>query len=516
MVLWLVALAVRQGPLIVAGRWAGEFTWDEGVYFAASQQWVHGQWPYADFLMVHPPGIVLFLAPFAALADVVPDGVAAGLARTAMSALGATSAVLVALLLRPYGRAAAIAGSVLYAVWSATVWAEWAILLEPLLAVGLLAALLLLAKDSPPASERPGGPAIGHTIAAGCLMGVILTVKLWAAVPLVVLGAMLLVRDPNRAGLGRLLGFGAAATGTAALVVLPFVGVAGPAAIWRDVVAFQFGRPAGEVPRGRRLGYFDGSLLAPERLPDAIWLILGLVAAVVAAGAVAVLARGRAVPLRQWPPTGWLAVALAQVLALLAAPSFYPTYTLAAAPTLCLIAGICVQVVADRLPAKAGHRGSRRTIVALGAALALVLAVMSTGQVARDLTPARDWGALDRIRPAAVDGAAGCVWAPTPRVLIEADLAADQARADCPLTIDVYATVQRESGVPDQEFEAVAAHARDYQAQVAGQLATATLVIVDDAGWARLDPANQERIRQGFAVAGATSGYTIWRSTSKR
>ena len=130
MVLWLVALAVRQGPLIVAGRWAGEFTLVEGVYFAASQQWVHGQWPYADFLMVHPPGIVLFLAPFAALADVVPDGVAAGLARTAMSALGATSAVLVALLLRPYGRAAAIAGSVLYAVWSATVWAEWAILLE--------------------------------------------------------------------------------------------------------------------------------------------------------------------------------------------------------------------------------------------------------------------------------------------------------------------------------------------------------------------------------------------------
>ena len=46
--------------------------------------------------------------------------------------------------------------------------------------------------------------------------------------------------------------------------------------------------------------------------------------------------------------------------------------------------------------------------------------------------------------------------------------------------------------------------------------ATATLVIVDDAGWARLDPANQERIRQGFAVSGATGGYTIWRSTSNR
>lgn len=507
--LWLGALAVRQLPLIVTGRWAGEFSWDEGVYMFASQQLINGVWPYADFLLVHPPGIVLFLTPFAALATVIPDAVAASLARTAISALGATSAVIVALLLRRYGRAAAVTGSVLYAVWSATVWSEWIILLEPLLAVGLLAALLLLGKDAPAATV----PTIGRVAAAGAILGLTLTVKLWAAVPLAVLGLMLLVRSPNRAGWGRALAFGGAALGAVAVVLAPFLVVAGPAAVWRDVVGFQFGRPGGAVSWGTRLAYFNGSLAAPDRFPDVVWLAGGTIALVAAAAAVVLLARDRAVPLRTWEPTGWLVLATVQVLVLLNAPSFYPTYTLAAAPALCLVAGICAQTFAERARIEDRSPAVRLGIKAIGVAAALVLMVLSTRQIGPHLDGARDWSVVDRLeQEAAGTDRPRCVWAPTPEVLLEADVADDQTRQHCPTTIDVYATVLRELGIPDSEFDTSASRARDYQAQVAAQLSTSAVAIVDEAALNRLDEANRSLIRDRFVVEGTAGRYTIWRA----
>ncbi|MFT3876952.1 MAG: hypothetical protein QM708_11105 [Propioniciclava sp.] len=511
--LWLVALAVRQLPLVVTGRWAGEFSWDEGVYMVASQKLINGVWPYADFLLVHPPGIVLFLTPFAALANVIPDAIAASIARTAISALGATSAVLVALLLRRYGRAAAVAGSVLYAVWSATVWSEWAILLEPLLAVGVLGALLLLGKDAAPATV----PSLRRTATAGAILGLGLTVKLWAAVPLAVLALMLLVRSPNRLGWGRAVAFGGAAIAAVAVVMTPFLVVAGPATVWRDVVGFQIGRPEAPVSWGTRLAYFNGSLLAPDRLPDAVWLAVGLAALVVSVVAVVALARARAVPLRTWEPTSWLVLATAQVLVLLNAPSFYPTYTLAAAPALCLVAGIAAQFLVERLRIEERGPVIRRGVAGFGVAVALVLVVMSTRQIGPGLHAARDWSVVDRLEQeaAGVDGPR-CVWAPTPEVLLEADVADDQTRQQCPTTIDVYATVLRELGVADAEFDTSAPFAQVYQAQVAAELANSEVAIVDEAAWKRLNEANQDLIHDRFVPEGTAGPYTIWRADDTR
>ena len=492
--LWLAALALRQLPLVLSGRWAGEFNADEGVYFGAAQQLIHGQWPYADFLFVHPPGITLFLAPFAWLAELTSDPVAAGVARVAISALGATSAVLVALLLRRYGHVAAITGSALYAVWSATVWAEYLILLEPLLAFGLLTALLLLQRGR-------------SATLAGAALGLTLTVKLWAVVPLAVIGVMLLARDPGRLGVRRATAFAAGALAAVGVVLAPFLVVSGPAAVWRDVVTFQAGRPADGPPLGARLGYFNGSLLAVDRLPSAAWLILGVAASVVAVIGVIISARNQHAPLRQWEPTWWLVLAVAQVGMLLAAPSFYPHYTLAAAPALCLVAGICAQTLADRVRTPL----ARRLLAGAGAILALAMLAMSARSVGHELAPASDWSAVAELVDAPDKV---CTWAPRTHILLEANLSGSQARNHCPTTIDTFATVIAELGVPEDQFLTMMPQASHYQAEVATQLAASDLAITDAPSWTGLTPANQDTINRDFAPAATVGPYTIWKRTT--
>lgn len=508
--LWLAALALRQLPLVLSGRWAGEFNADEGVYFGAAQQLIHGQWPYAHFLFVHPPGITLFLAPFAWLAELTSDPIAAGVAGVAISALGATSAVLVALLLRRYGHVAAITGSALYAVWSATVWAEYLILLEPLLAFGLLTALLLLQRGR-------------SATLAGAALGLTLTVKLWAVVPLAVIGVMLLARDPGRLGVrnpGRLgvrraAAFAAGALAAVGVVLAPFLVVAGPAAVWRDVVTFQAGRPADGPPPGSRPGYFNGSLLAVDRLPSAAWLILGIAALVVAT--VGVIISGREhhaisghdhrAALLQSEPTWWLILAATQLGMLLAAPSFYPHYTLAAAPALCLVIGICAQTVADRVRTPL----ARRLLAGAGAVLALAMLAMSARSVGHELAPASDWSAVAELVDAPDKV---CAWAPRTHILLEANLSGSQARNHCPTTIDTFATVIAELRVPEDQFLAMMPQASHYQTEVATQLAASNLAIVDASSWNGLAPGNQRIINQDFAPAATVGPYTIWKRTT--
>ena len=52
--------------------------YDDGVHFAAALGLVNGLLPYRDFLLLHPPGVVLALAPFAALSWLIgePDAMA--------------------------------------------------------------------------------------------------------------------------------------------------------------------------------------------------------------------------------------------------------------------------------------------------------------------------------------------------------------------------------------------------------------------------------------------------------
>lgn len=483
-----LAFLLRQIPLVTSGVWAGGFDVDEGVYLTASHQLLHGSWPYGDFLFVHPPGILPLLFPFALLMDVMPDAVALGLARVAMSAVAATCAVLVALLLRPHGTVAMVAGSLLYAAWSATVWSEWAVLLEPPLALALLVALLCLRRGTP-----------RWTLVAGAVLGLALTVKLWAAVPLVVLAVMVLAR----AGLRRALQFAGAAAAVVVAVVVPFVVAAGPGAMWDAVVEFQAGRTADGSSPGGRIAYFAGSLIAPERLPDAVWLLLGLIALAAIAWGLLAAARARGASLRDWDPAWWFLLAVVQVAFILAAPSFYPHYTLTAAPALCLVIGVCCQRLAGVLRP---HGRLRLAAAGAGAVLLAALAVAATQQVADHVEPASDWAVVDDLGL----GGDACAWAPAPVVLIEADLAAEQTRRGCGLIVDPYATVQREVSVRDEQLTTATPTAREYQELVSEQSDGSELVILDDVTWERLDASNRRTVTGEFEREARVGPYDLW------
>ena len=72
--IWAIAIAaiaflIRLVPVLRGGGLLGIGNYDDGVYYAAATGLIHGLLPYQDFLLLHPPGSTLLLAPFAAVAQ---------------------------------------------------------------------------------------------------------------------------------------------------------------------------------------------------------------------------------------------------------------------------------------------------------------------------------------------------------------------------------------------------------------------------------------------------------------
>ena len=91
----VVALVARLAPVLRGGGLTGVLAYDDGVYYSASDSLLSGRVPYRDYLLLHPPGITLVLAPFAALGRLVGDSEGMAAARVAFMLVGALSAVLV-------------------------------------------------------------------------------------------------------------------------------------------------------------------------------------------------------------------------------------------------------------------------------------------------------------------------------------------------------------------------------------------------------------------------------------
>ena len=140
----LLALAVRWHLVGGFAGLRGYHGYDDGVYYSSAVAFVHGRMPYRDFLLLHPPGIMLALTPFAALARWTGDSTALAAARLAFIVVGALNTVLVARLARRWGIASAVVAGTLYAVSSAAAYAERLTLLEPLGTLTVLAAVSLL------------------------------------------------------------------------------------------------------------------------------------------------------------------------------------------------------------------------------------------------------------------------------------------------------------------------------------------------------------------------------------
>ncbi|WP_211268478.1 hypothetical protein, partial [Oerskovia enterophila] len=155
---WIVAAGVAVLAFTVRWSLAGgtvgvrDYTgYDDGVYFSSAVALVHGLVPYRDFTLLHPPGSMLALTPFAALTAWTSDSDALVAARVGVMLVGAANAVLVTRIAGRWGTTAAVVGGVLYAVSFAAAWAERITLLEPLGSLCLLGGVVLLLRGLPDA-----------------------------------------------------------------------------------------------------------------------------------------------------------------------------------------------------------------------------------------------------------------------------------------------------------------------------------------------------------------------------
>ena len=59
----VLALASRLLPVVRGGGLSSVLGYDDAVHHAAAVGLAHGRLPYRDFLLLHPPGVLVALAP---------------------------------------------------------------------------------------------------------------------------------------------------------------------------------------------------------------------------------------------------------------------------------------------------------------------------------------------------------------------------------------------------------------------------------------------------------------------
>jgi hypothetical protein len=400
----MIAFAVRLIPVLRGGGLFGFGNYDDGVYYAAATALVHGRLPYQDFLLLHPPGMPLLLAPFALGAQLTSDSYGFAAARLAWMLLGAVNAVLVWRILRPIGLVAAVFGGLVYAVLYPAVYADKSTLLESPATTALLLVIILL---EPLAQGR--SLSRGRALTAGALLGLAVAIKIWGILPILIVLGWLLVLRRFRAAVQVLIGSAV----TAALICLPFFAVA-PTAMWNQIVRDQIHRTGGN----------GVSIL--ERLDKIVGLgIIGrshfaiTVAAVIALLCCAALA---------W---SYLQARLPVLLLLglgaflIATPTWYSHYAAFTAAPVALVVGAAIGRVIDLVRA-------RPTQIAVGVVTAGALLVYASGW--SDITFGRKFPSHFQSFTAS---APGCVTSDDVTALIASDTLSRNLSRDCRFIADL-------------------------------------------------------------------------------
>ena len=361
----VLAFAIRFVGLAFGGGLDSRIYLDEGTYFAGAIAFVNGRMPYRDFSILHPPGLLYVLAPFAQIGTMTTEMTGLVLARLAFMILGAVNTVLVGLVGARVSRATGLAAAALYAVWVLAMTGERStMLLAPQVMAMLVALLALTGRSAAELTTR-------RVAVAGVAIGITGAVQIWAAIPAIVILAWLILqtrsrgRDAVRVAATYVLS-GAATT---ALLLSPTLLAAGPR-MFQMIIFAQATRIPGEaadyitqhtlitVPVSR-LRILEGM----DALPLGIHVRLAAVLLLAVAGAGLVLLVARRVPAVRL----WAAIAASQLAVIMLMPVFLVHYRGWPTPLMALCLGAVVAYGLERLPAH------RRAIGATAYAVVLVL-----------------------------------------------------------------------------------------------------------------------------------------------
>lgn len=406
-----LAFVIRMAFVLASkGGLGGNFGYDAGVYYTSADSFLHGNLPYRDFVLLHPPGIMLVLSPFAALGRMTTDHTGFVAANVAFMAIAAANAALVCAIARRLGlsRAASLLGGVFYAVWYGAVAAEVSARLEPLGAFAFLCGLWLLVGTN--ADRRR------TVVLAGAALGLATGVKIWWIVaPMVMLVWLLRNGGPKRRAVEFLAGLAAGIV----VVLGPFF-VLAPAPMWHMVVTDQLGRHRGAIALARlgkltsvRASFPGSSNLVAARVVSLVVAILFAIVLVVAWR----VARGRVVVL----------VFLTQIVVLLASPSYFGYYSGYVAPTAALLVALAAHDPGT------SHARTRRKYVAH--AVVATTAILSAVVLVRGPVGLSDPFPAAQLRPAVVG--ARCVMTDSPTALIELNVLSRDLARGCPNYVDV-------------------------------------------------------------------------------
>jgi hypothetical protein len=399
----LLGLVLRLGLVLASpGDIRGSYGYDASVYYASADALLHGRLPYGDFVMLHPPGVMVALLPVAALGQLVGDHNAFMVGNALFTLLGAVNAALVMAVARRWGlsRSAALLGGLFYAVWFGAVEAEISARLEPLGSFLFLLGLLL----------GSGAPSRRRAVLAGAALVGAVSVKAWWVVPVVVV-LVWWAAERRREVLPVLAG----GVGLGLLLDGPFFALA-PRAMTRMIVSDQLGRHDVGLAGLHRLAHVIGFEQAfPHRGKATLLLVVGVVALV------ALLALWCGWHNRAARPVLVVLVAQAAVIGL--APSYFSFYSGYLAPAAAL--AVAATMAAPR------RIGSSVAGLAVAGAAALTAITVLAHRPAFT-TPVHGADVL-------ADAVAGtdCVMADSPMILIQLDALSRGLAHDCPNWVDV-------------------------------------------------------------------------------
>ncbi len=176
--------------------------YDDGVYLGAALRIVHGVLPYRDFVLLHPPGVPLLMAPIAALGRIIGTRDAMVGVRLVTVLVASLNAALAAVAVRHRGAGAMLIAGTALACFPLAVAADHSLLLEPYLVCFCLVGAIAMFSGSKLASSH-------RLVLAGIAFGFAGAVKIWAIVPILVAFAVFVPRwnDLRRLVLGTVAGF---------------------------------------------------------------------------------------------------------------------------------------------------------------------------------------------------------------------------------------------------------------------------------------------------------------------